>query len=197
MKNLISKFKAFYGTTYGMLIVISWVVFLICLIIKLLGGNWFELGTNNEHFINFCNFVDNTMWLKMILACIICIFSTYIVMCLLLNKRKLSLKDLAIYIPLIAIGSIVSWKFQWLNLIIQLLYLVVFPLIQTKGNWKRIVLIIVFVFLFQSISLIFRNLGYWDFNENNFIFQTLIQVDYYLMLILTYLYNFNEKEGNK
>lgn len=197
MKNLISKFKAFYGTTYGMLIVISWVVFLICLIIKLLGGNWFELGTDNERFIAFCNFVDNTMWLKMMLACIICIFSTYIVMCLLLNKRKLSPKDLAIYIPLIAVGSIVSWKIQWLNLIIQLLYLVVFPLIQTKGNWKRIVLIIVFVFLFQSISLIFRNLGYWDFNENNFIFQTLIQVDYYLMLILAYLYNFNEKEGNK
>ena len=197
MKTITSKFKAFYGTTYGMLIVISWVVLLICLIIKLLGGNWFELGTNNEHFISFCNYVDNTQWLKMILACIICIGSVYIIECILLNKNKLSPKELALYLPLIVIGSISSWKFQIVSLIAQILYFIVLPLIQTKYKWKRVLFINIFVMLLQVISILFRNIGNWNFNENNFMFQTLIQVDYYLMLILAYLYNFNEKEGKK
>ena len=197
MKNFISKFKAFYNTTYGMLIIISWVVLLICLIIKLLGGNWFELGTNNEHFISFCNYVDNTQWLKMLLACIICIGSVYIIECILLNKSKLSTKELALYLPLIVISSISSWKFQIVSLIAQMLYFIVLPLIQTKYKWKRVLFINIFVMLLQVISILFRNIGNWNFNENNFMFQTLIQVDYYLMLILAYLYNFNEKEGKK
>lgn len=197
MRKLIDKFKAFYNTTYGMLITISSVVLLICFIIKLLGGNWFELGTDNERFIAFCNFVDNTQWLKMILACIICVGSVYIIECLLLNKKKLSPKELALYLPLIVIGSISSWKLQIVSLIAQILYFIVFPLIQTKGKWKRVLFINIFVMLLQVISILFRNIGNWNFNENNFMFQTLIQVDYYLMLILAYLYNFNEKEGKK
>ncbi len=193
MKNLISKFKAFYNTTYGMLIVISWVVLLICLIIKLLGGNWFELGTDNEYFISFCNYVDNTQWLKMLLACIICIGSVYIIECLLLNKKKLSPKELALYIPLIVIGSISSWKLQFVSLICQILYFIILPILQTKGKWKRVVFINIFVIFLQAVSIIFRNLSCWEFNQNRFIFQVLIQVDYYLMLILTYLYKFNER----
>lgn len=38
MKKIWNNFKAFYNDIYGMLIVVSWAIFIICLIIKLFGG---------------------------------------------------------------------------------------------------------------------------------------------------------------
>ena len=75
-KKLKDKFLNFYHTTYGMLITVSWVVLIACLIIKLFGGNWFALESKNSKFNDFCIFVDNTQWLKMILACIIYIVTS-------------------------------------------------------------------------------------------------------------------------
>lgn len=57
--KLIKKFKEFYNSTYGMLITVSWILLIVCLIIKLFGGNWFELNTENSNFIQFCLYVEN------------------------------------------------------------------------------------------------------------------------------------------
>ena len=194
INNIISSFKNFYNNTYGMPITLSWVLLVICLIIKLFGGNWFELGSENSKFIEFCLYVDNHIWLKMTLACLICLGSTYFIMCLLLNKKKLNKKDMLIYLPLIVAGSLTSWHLSIISLICQLIYLIILPIIQTRA-WKRIILTILITFIFQFISILFRNFGTFDFNNNSFIYQVLIQIDYYLMLILYYLYTFKRKES--
>lgn len=190
-----NKFTNFYKSTYGMLITISWALLIICLIIKLFGGNWFELNAENSKFIQFCNYVDNNIILKIILACFICLGSTYFIICLLINKNKLTKKEILIYFPLIIIGSILGWINTIFNLIIQLLYLIVLPIIQTK-KWKKVILINIVAIIFQFISIIFRNFGTFNFNNNYFIYQFLIQIDYYLMILLYYLYTFKRKEKN-
>lgn len=201
MKNLISKFKAFYGTTYGMLIVISWVVFLICLIIKLLGGNWFELSTDNTRFIAFCNFVDNTQWLKMILACCIYLITTLPVLLILLNEPKLKPRNCAIFIPLMICKSVVSWYSVVISYILDFVIIILLPLILKRfKNWKIVIFGNILVFVFQCITLLTRNIGVkMGFNINNtFLVQMIFQIDYYLMILLFYLYYFkNKNKENK
>ena len=196
MKKLWHKFKTFYDTPTGMLIIVSWVVLIICLIIKLLGGNWFELGTDNERFIAFCDYVDNHQVLKMILACCIYLFTTLHILKILLDKRKLSPQYYAIFIPLMICKSIISWYSGAISYILDLLIIILLPLILCKfKNWKRVIFANVLVFAFQIITILFRNIG-GDFTlSNSFLIQAIYQVDYYLMILLFYLHYFKFKEN--
>ena len=156
MRKIWNSIKAFYNNTYGMLIIISWILFIICLIIKLFGGNWFELGTSNEKFNMFCEYVDTTKVLKKVIACLIYLFTGYPIICILLNKSKLDNKSTLIFIPLMVCKSLVSWHSILISILVR------------------------------NISL--------DFNVGNTIIENyLVQVDYYLMVILFYLYYFKSK----
>ena len=185
-----NKIKEFYNDKYGMLITLSWILLVICLVIKLLGGNWFELSTDNERFIAICTFVDEHQWLKMILACIIFCGSGYLSLCVSLNTKKMNKKQLLIFIPLMIAKSILNWYFKIIPFIIDVITLLLLPMILTKKIIRPIVCVIL-VLLFQIITLSIRNLNFgFGFNlGNTFVEQTLYQIDYYLMIILYYLYN--------
>lgn len=174
------------------LIITCLVVLFVCFIIKIFGGNWFELGTENTKFIQFCNFVDNNMWLKMILACIFQLASGYLLISVILNKKRLSLFYSILFSILLITRSLLSWYIEWITLIFDILVLLVIPMLMTK---KIIRPIVCFLLLnaFQIISLVIRNISLGNFNENSFMFQTILQIDYYIMLMLYYLYNFKHK----
>lgn len=192
-KDLFNSFKRFNDDKYGMLIVVSWVVLGICLIIKLFGGNWFELSVENDKFIAFCNFVDNTMWVKMTLACLIYLFTTYPAMCVYLDKPKLDKKLLLIFFPLMIIKSISSWYILILAYILDVIILIILPIIISK-KWKRVIFGNILVFVFQVITILIRNISF-DFNLGNTVIENyLYQVDYYIMIILFYLYTFKNKK---
>lgn len=170
-------------------IIVCWILLAICFVIKTFGGNWFELSSDNEKFVQFCTFVDNTMWLKMILALILCLVSTYFFICLLLNKSKLSLKEMILFGILTSIKSLVSWYIEWLPIVLDTLILILLPLIICKfKNWKRIIIVNVLVVAYQCLSVIIRNISFL-FVGNSFIEQTIMQVDYYIFLLLYFLYN--------
>lgn len=194
-KTLISKFKDFYSNPYGMLITVSWLLLIVCLIIKLFGGNWFELGSENSKFIQFCLYVDNHMWLKMILACLIYLLSGYFIISIAL-KQKMNLKLICIFYPIMIIKSILNWYISIIPFILDVVILFVLPLIITK-NWKRPLFCVLGVLALQIISILVRNVsfGFGQFNYGNtFIVQFLYQIDYYIMIILWYLYTFKRKE---
>lgn len=173
---------------FKVLILTCWALLLICLVIKLFGGNWFELNSENTKFIQFCNYVDNTMWLKMILACLIFIFTTLPVICMLYNVKKLSTKMLLIHIPIMIFKSIINWYIVWLGYIIDLIYLIILPIILTR-NWKRVLLVNVLAFATQLLTILIRSMSI-NFNfGNTFLEQALYQIDYYIMILLLYLYN--------
>ena len=171
------------------IIITCWALLGICFIIKLFGGNWFELSTENQKFINFCNMVDNTMWLKMILACVISVITSYPVYCIIYNKERFNKKHNIILILFILFRSILSWNVVWIVYVLDLLMLIILPIILTR-KWKRVILTNVVVFAFQLVSLIIRGAGFINFNtQNYFVIQTLFQIDYIIMLVLLYLYN--------
>ena len=186
-KELKEKFIVFNNTTYGMLIVVSWVVLLICLVIKLFGGNWFELWWDNDKIISFCNYVEDTTWLKMSIACVIYLISTYLLVCIILNKDKLNKKLSLIYIPLMIMKSLLNWYLVIIPFLIDLVILLIIPILYNK-KWKRAIFCFIGVSLLQIVSIILRNVSF-DFNIGNTLIENyLIQVDYYIIIILGYLY---------
>lgn len=194
IKNLYDKFKIFNKSTYGMFITISWILLIICLIIKLFGGNWFELWWDNKNFIDLCNYVDKHLFIKISLGCLISLITTYPLICIIYNKNKWKAIWYLYYCLLIIPMNVLSWYNVFISTLINLLILIILPIIITK-NWKRTIISNVLILFLQIFSIFIRNVSF-DFNyTNTFIEQTLIQIDYYIMLLLVYLYNFKRKEN--
>lgn len=195
IKTLISKFKDFYSNPYGMLITMSWLLLIVCLIIKLFGGNWFELGSENSKFIQFCNYVENIKWLKISIATTISIITTIPLMCLIYNRKDWKLKHIIIYLIVMILKTILSWYSVLISTIIDLLFLIIIPIIITK-NWKRPIISNLLIMVLQLTTIFIRNVStFGNFNTNNSTIENmLIQIDYYIMLMLLFLYNFKRKE---
>ena len=49
-------------------LIILWSTLVVYLIIKLLGGNWFEIVCENERFISVCEYMDNHFVAKVIIT---------------------------------------------------------------------------------------------------------------------------------
>ena len=197
-KLIANKFKEFNRDTYGMLITVSWILLVICLVIKLFGGNWFELWWDNEKFIAACNYVENNTILKMIVACSFSILTTIPFICIILKRNKLNIKLTILFSLLIAIKSILNWYISGISYIFDFVTLILLPLIINKFKNLKIVLFgNVLVFIFQLITITLRNLsyGFGNFNMGNTVIeQILYQIDYILMIMLFYFYYFKNKK---
>ena len=202
MKNLFSKIKdkiakERYTTSFRLkvLIIVCWIAYIICLIIKLCGGNRFEIATSNETFIALCDYIDNTLWLKATICSIFYVISAYLIY-LCLTRQKL-FKDWWMLIILL-MSSIINVLINntYVNLGLSLITMIVIPLIKTKGKlWLHIIIGVLLVCLFQQISLRTRSIG-WNLDNQSTLVLLIMQVDYYIMLIIYYLY-VNGKEVNK
>ena len=49
-------------------IIVCWVALAICFVIKLFGGNFFQIICENETFIAICEFCDNNWWASYIIG---------------------------------------------------------------------------------------------------------------------------------
>lgn len=181
-------------------IILCWIMLVICCIIKLFGGNWFEIICNNEHFIRICNYIDNHLALKYCIAFPIYLGSTYIILvaCSLLEKPNY--KQL-----IVIIGFIVFvWATQFISMltkmIIEIIMFIALPFIIRlisvgKNNWKIAlkktwylgIIGYLLALIFQVLSLVTRNIGIKIVDENILI-SFILMIDYYIMLVIYYLY---------
>lgn len=199
MKNLFSKIKdkiakERYTTPFRLMVLIAvcWIAYIICLIIKLCGGNRFEIATSNETFIALCDYIDNTLWLKMIIATITYVISSYIAY-LILVKRKFFNDWWVIFILVITNIINILINNVYLNIALSIIVALIIPLIRTRFKlWKHIIIGNILIFVFQLISLLTRNIGR-NLNNQSMLVSLIMQIDYYIMLIIYYLY-INRKE---
>lgn len=174
------------------LIICCWALLIICFLIKIFGGNWFEIVVTNQNFMNFCNFVDKRIYLKILVFTIVYCFSGIFIFAI-TTKQKL-LKD-PWYILLCIPCSYIKYKFKIFGLIYDLVLLIIIPIIVLYKNNKsilkstiRTVLVVVVMSLFQQISLNIKNESFYLFNETNTFIPLILQIDYYIMFILCYLH---------
>ena len=175
------------------LIIISWCVLIFSCVLKYFGLVSFDITTDNKKLLIICNFVDNHLLIKMIIAVIFSLISNYFILCILMNKTKLGLKDCLIFFPLIIAKSVLSWFIGNYSIFIDVFTFIILPLILNKKNWKIILINPLFILFFEFITFFLRNINK-QYNQNLFLVQCMYLIDYICMILIYYGYYFKRKE---
>ena len=176
-------------------IILCWVLLIICFIIKLCGGNYFNIMCNNENFIKFCNFIENSI-IKYIIYLFSFIFSSY----LLLKIVKPDLKFISLKSLLFIICCIIVWAFKLLielniftmnTLIVNILDFVILYILLVIFTKRPLLSIfaVILLFVFSIISSLVKGIGIDSSITDNYFVAQIFLIDYYLMLVLSVLYS--------
>lgn len=181
---------------YSTLIKATWVVLICCFIVKLLGGNFFEIACNNERFVKFCAKYQNTI-IDYITGILMYTFSTGFYL-LAIFKKKVDFKDKNVIIMFLSTIAFAIMKILIQNniiIILEIIFLIIIPILQNIKRWYRPIIAYILLFIFQLISLIIKNVGI-KIIDDNFLTAVIFSIDYYIMILLYYFYTIKE-EGDK
>ena len=169
---------------------ICWFALIGCFIVKLFGGNYFEIIADNETFIKFCEFLESYQ-IHNVIKCIFYCFNIGLLISIFSRSelRSIKLKLLIIFISLIS--WIIKRNFALFGATLETIIFFTLPLFISKE--KKIKTLIysilgcLFVNVLQLISFFVKSIDSMIIQEN-FIIGLIFQIDYYIMLILYYLY---------
>ncbi len=178
---------------YKTLIISCWVVLLCCFVVKLLGGNFFEIVCNNENYIKLAKFLSKGVpyWIVSILSYTLSTTIYFMTICKLKKPKLLFIISCLIFIIL----KLTFMKYGNYVMLIEILFSITIPLIYNKKLLVRSIVGVVLNLGFQIISLLIKNVGIklmYDDIFTNLIFS----IDYYIMLILYWLYSIKEENEN-
>lgn len=177
------------------MIILCWCFLIFCFIIKLFGGNFFNIICENKTFINLCNFIEKS-FIYYIIAYISYMLSHFIMFLYILPDIKKQDKRLVYF----AICFSLFWliKFLLVDILVKLN-----PLICSLIEWlleillyiliskdvKKSIIAIVYINLFLVISMFVRNLSFIKVVTENVIITLIFMIDYYIILELLSLYS--------
>ena len=182
-------------------IILCWVLLAVCFVVKIFGGNFFNIVCENERFIKVCNFIENTFWYY-IIAIIFFIANNFLVWLAMMGQLKFNKKDTIILVLFLIAFNIVQNLLQTIinPLIISFLSTIIrcfiIPIFVFKIKFKRVLIIFCLDFAFQFCTMIIKSLAMFKVISNNFLITIIYMIDYYIMLVLMYLYLY-ERNKNK
>lgn len=185
-------------------ILICWVLLFICFIIKLLGGHVCDLVCNNEKFIKICSYVDENLFLKIIIGWVFS-FATYTLFyCSVCKIKFLNNVDFAITLTstLAFVVLRLLIKSVLLKFLINVLQLFIVPIFISKsylcGEWffRRLIISNCLNVIFQIVSALTKDVGI-NISLNNTLIGVIFGIDVVIMLALYYLYSNKNKGDDK
>ena len=171
---------------YRNCIITCWVMLIVCVLLKLFGIPWFNYNTH----IDWLNIIDDCImnnFALMVMYSYLSLFINGYAMCLIVTKEN---KISKYFIPL-SVVCVLSIFIKYINANMGMLfdtlglYIVCYS-ITKKKNFKNYLIMIVLSFVYQFLSLFIRSINQVVFY--NTITSNLLMLDYYIMLVLTYLY---------
>lgn len=186
-------------------IIISWIVLAVCFIIKIIGGKWFNIATNNKTFMAVCGFIDNQIWARAILSFAVNLLIAVLINLAVLRQRMLNFKQTIVVIVCVIVAFSVSFVgncienkiIDIVGFILSFLPLCICPMILSKKPLRSILAIVLYA-VFQAISIIVKGLSITKINDENALVGLIFSIDVYIMLILYYLYaNLAKDDKNK
>lgn len=173
-------------------IVISWIALAICFVIKLFGGNLFEVVCKNETFIAVCEYCDNNWWARYIIGLTNTLLSTYLFVMAVVQDIKLKLWEHILLICTCVIGVGIKLWSDNIGWVFDIWQMFIMPAIfigkDFKQYWK-ILLGVALLLVFQVISLFIKNLAIHTATSINGLVVSLIySLDITIMLVLYFLY---------
>ena len=176
------------------IIIVSWVALGCCFLIKLLGGNLFEIVCNNQRFITICNYADNHLWARCVISSISSVINSYFIILAMCGKLKYQKWQLLV----VVLGNIFGSCFKVLvsreiGLVFDIINAIVVPIIFVIKTPKRIWLVFlgnISLFVFQLISSITKNLGFKIVTVDGLLIALIFSIDVFIMVILYYFYSY-------
>lgn len=180
-------------------IIISWTSLILCFIIKIFGGNFFEIMCQSEAYKALCDYAERNLWFDFVLA----ISSSILCECLYLLAIVQRYKLKPIEFIIVVFVCIISWVFDIylpkFSIITNIIMLFVLPICLLGKSYKKywhILVAFALTFSFQFISLIVKNLAITQVDDSIFIV-LIYGIDVYLMCFIYYLYrNFKKESDN-
>ena len=183
---------------YKILIRSTWAVLIFYCIIKVLFGVCFDLMSESKNFIMITEYIDNHLWLKKIVACVTTLISGYFIICAITKQKYLKWYHLIVFVPLTIIKSISQWDIKIFGYIIDLVLLIGFPMIISKGfklkaRILRPIIGYLLVPAFQLLSMFLSSIALFKINDLSTLVALLYNLEFYFLVFLYYLYETKPK----
>lgn len=162
-------------------------VLVIIFILKLVGMDYFGLDVANPTILKLSKYISNNH-IGDIYYFITIYLQLYFYLCIVCRKRGLYLFSL--------IGSVINFGYQvlipsfhnigWIYSLLCISIMIFLPMIINKKFFiKRQIKIVILMTVYQFLCLFLRSINY-DANYNNFIIDTLLNLDQLLLMAITY-----------
>jgi hypothetical protein len=178
-------------------IVISWITLALCFVVKIFGGNFFEIMCGNPNYKALCEYADSHFWCKYLLGASSTMLCQSLYNLSIIQKYKFDLKGfLLTFISVLASSAIRYFYNGYLTLLLDLWLFAILPMILMGKNYKKYWHILVawaLTFIFQLVSLLIKNLAIKEVDDSTFV-SLIYMIDLYLMCFLYYLYRNYKKE---
>lgn len=187
-----------YASVVKITILLCWLSLFFALTVRFFNDNAFKIEIDNNHFILFFNFIQNT-YLKYFVSLLSICTSTYLIMGAVLAKEKLKEWHFTSYLCLCFLVFVVK-NFINANFGLFALYVGIIALSAVFNNgWKRLngVILSFLDFNFIYLSMVAKNLTHTDLQ--NYATAFIFYVDVYIMYFLYFAYyNLSKlKKGDK
>jgi hypothetical protein len=177
------------------MIILCWILLAVCFVVKIFGGNFFNIVCQNERFIKVCDYVDNSQTYKIIIGFVsnlLCNSLFYLSIC---RKIKFTRIEFVIVVICSAISVVLKVSLRSLSVIIDIIMLFVLPFIFKRSNgvkctkWfiRSMLFANFFNLLFQIISAIVKNVAVITIESKATLILLIYSIDCYIMLLLYYL----------
>lgn len=166
------------------MILVCWLLLIICFIIKIFGGNFFEFIGESK----VIDYIVNNKWLLCIIQSIIYISTTFITLLIILENKH---KKLSLILSIIMnIGKQIidlNIIFYYISFIVEFVSLIIIPIMLNRDKILYVIFINALIILFQVISLFTKNIGLISFPYEDIV-GFVYMIDYYIMLTISLLY---------
>ena len=178
-------------------IIISWISLALCFVIKIFGGNFFEIMCENPNYKALCEYADTHLWLKFTIGFVSALYCQSLYNLSIIQEYKYKLWQFFCTLFCVLLNSIVRLFYNgtW-TLLLDFLLFAGLPMILLGKKYKRyyqILIAWVITFLLQVVSLLVKNIGLVNVGETYFV-GLIYSMDIYIMCFLYYLYRNFEKE---
>lgn len=160
----------------------------ICIILKLFGVQWFDLNTDIPILQEIDKVVMNSIPLSFLYTFVLRSINGYLIYIIVTKQLKINIIYF-VFVTCLGIALTTAFPNNPLLFISDTLLLLIlcFTYKFNKCIFKEYMFVFLLNILFQFISLFIRNLGYHHAYYGLMI-SVLLTIDYYIMLLTTYLY---------
>lgn len=177
-------------------IIISWISLALCFVVKIFGGNLFEIMCESDNYKALCEYADTHFWLKYLIAVVSSMFCQCLYVLAILQQYKLKKWQLIITTISVLIGTYIKYVSTMFGWIFDIWLFIGMPVLFLGKDYKRywqVLFALAMNLIFQFVSIIVKNVQIWNVSENYFI-GLIYAIDVYIMCLLYYLYRNYKKE---